>query len=477
MRAVAEIETDYLIVGAGASGMAFTDSLIAHSDAEVVLVDRRHRPGGHWNHGYGFLRLHQPSAYYGVNSRPLGNDRIDETGPNAGFYERATGAEVCDYYGRVLDEHLLPSGQVRFFGMSDWVGNGSGEYQVVSRLTGSATTVRVRRKLVDATYMQVTLPVTHTPSYSVDTDTRLMTPHALASLSDAGSGFTVIGAGKTAMDTCCWLIDQGVAPDAIRWIRARDAWTIDRSSAQPLKLIGSIAEWLAVQMDAAAQADDVDDFLRRLEAGGALVRLDPKVEPEVYRGAILSEYERASLRAIENVVRLGRVLHLGPDTIKLEHGSIPTDTRQIHVDCSAPGLGLPPARPIFEPGVIRVQRVQFGIDPFNAALIGHVEAAWDDDEEKNRLCPPNPSDGTAADFAPVFLRSQQARVTWFGEPDLREWLARSRLTPLRDAAEHLTDTAAQAALGRMITSTGPAIENLERILTAAPRGAGTRARS
>ena len=66
-----EIETDYLVVGAGASGMAFADALIAASDAEVVMVDRRHRPGGHWNDDYPFVRLHQPSALYGVASRAL----------------------------------------------------------------------------------------------------------------------------------------------------------------------------------------------------------------------------------------------------------------------------------------------------------------------------------------------------------------------------------------------------------------------
>jgi cation diffusion facilitator CzcD-associated flavoprotein CzcO len=43
-----EVETDYLVVGAGASGMAFADTLVAHTDAELVLVDRRHQPGGHW---------------------------------------------------------------------------------------------------------------------------------------------------------------------------------------------------------------------------------------------------------------------------------------------------------------------------------------------------------------------------------------------------------------------------------------------
>lgn len=66
--------------------MAFTDTLLAESDADVVLVDRRHQPGGHWLDAYPFVRLHQPSAYYGVNSMMLGNDRIDDSGENAGFY-------------------------------------------------------------------------------------------------------------------------------------------------------------------------------------------------------------------------------------------------------------------------------------------------------------------------------------------------------------------------------------------------------
>ena len=86
------IEVDYLVIGTGAAGMAFTDALISESDATVLMVDRRHGPGGHWNDAYPFVRLHQPSAFYGVNSRNLGEDRIDDTGPNAGFYERATAA-------------------------------------------------------------------------------------------------------------------------------------------------------------------------------------------------------------------------------------------------------------------------------------------------------------------------------------------------------------------------------------------------
>jgi cation diffusion facilitator CzcD-associated flavoprotein CzcO len=100
---VTTIETDYLIIGAGASALAFADALLSEADVEVVIVDRRSRPGGHWNDAYSFVRLHQPSASYGVNSRALGNDSIDRTGPNAGFYERASGVEICDYFSQVIE--------------------------------------------------------------------------------------------------------------------------------------------------------------------------------------------------------------------------------------------------------------------------------------------------------------------------------------------------------------------------------------
>lgn len=168
------IDTDYLVVGAGASGMAFTDELIARSDADVVMVDRRDRPGGHWNDAYPFVRLHQASANYGVNSRGLGRDSIDTTGLNAGFYERASGAEISDYFRRVMDEHLLPSGQVRFLPMSEYAGDWSSEHTVVSCLTAGRTTVRVRRRTVDTTYLDVKVPATHTPSFTVEPDARVI---------------------------------------------------------------------------------------------------------------------------------------------------------------------------------------------------------------------------------------------------------------------------------------------------------------
>ena len=80
------IETDYLVVGAGATGLAFADSLVAEAkDVDVTVIERQQAPGGHWLDAYPFVRLHSPSAYYGVNSLALGEDRVDEVGENAGY--------------------------------------------------------------------------------------------------------------------------------------------------------------------------------------------------------------------------------------------------------------------------------------------------------------------------------------------------------------------------------------------------------
>jgi hypothetical protein len=459
-----EIETDYLVIGAGAAGMAFTDSLIADSDADVVMVDRRHRPGGHWNDAYPFVRLHQPSAYYGVNSRVLGTDTIDEVGANAGFYHRASAAEICDYFYRVLEEHLLPSGQVRFFGMCDYVGDRSTEHRFVARLTGEETTVRVRRKVVDATYLETAVPSTHTPPFEIDPAAQLIPVNDLVGLTEPATGYTVIGAGKTAMDACVWLLDSGVAPESIRWIRPRDAWILDRTHSQPLDLVARLIEGVSLDLEAGAQAESVEDLFHRLEASGRLVRIDPTVEPTMYRCAIVSRPELEKLRSITNVVRLGRVVRLGDDRIDLEEGSIPTDPGHVHVDCTASGLRVGPGRPIFEPGRITLQQVRWCQPTFNAALIAYVEASRDDDGEKNRLCPPNPYPTETMDWLKVTTISNQAETVWSAEPDLAVWLENARLNAARGMGDHAEEAEMQAALVRFMTYGEPAITNLQKLL-------------
>jgi hypothetical protein len=467
----ARIETDYLIVGAGAAGLAFADALIAACDADVVLVDRRHGPGGHWNDAYPFVRLHQPSAFYGVNSRVLGSDSIDSAGPNAGFYQRATAAEICDYYQRVLED-LLASGRVRFFGMSDCARGGPDGCRLVSRLTGEATPVRVRRRVVDARYLETSIPATHTPSFGADPGVRLIPVNDLVRLAGPASGYTVIGAGKTAMDACLWLLEGGVPPEAIRWIRPRDAWLLDRMYQQPLELVTSLIEGVSLGLEAAAEAEDVTDLFGRLEACGQLVRLDPAVEPTMYRCATVSQDELASLRRIQDVVRLGRVVHITADRVVLQDGSIPADGGQVYVDCSAAGMRLAPARPVFTGGQITLQQIRTCQRTFNAALIGYVEASRHDDADKNLLCPPNPYPDAATDWIPATCTAQRALSTWLGDADLSAWMERARLNAARGIGDHLTDPRMASALTRMFANAEPAVAKLEEFQAQRLRAGG-----
>jgi hypothetical protein len=110
-------------------------------------------------------------------------------------------------------------------------------------------------------------------------------------------------------------------------------------------------------------------------------------------------------------------VHIAPDQIVLEEGSIPTGG-QVHIDRSAAGLRLAPARPVFAGGRITLQQIRTCQPAFNAALIGYVEASRHDDTQKNLLCPPNPCPDTATDWIPATCTAQRALTSWLGDTDL-----------------------------------------------------------
>ena len=111
------IDTDYLVIGSGAAGLAFADTLLSQKRRPCHARDRHGQPGGHWNDAYPFVTLHQPSAFYGVNSMELGSRRTDTTGLNKGLYELASGPEMRSYYDRVMKHKLLQSGRVAYHPM------------------------------------------------------------------------------------------------------------------------------------------------------------------------------------------------------------------------------------------------------------------------------------------------------------------------------------------------------------------------
>ena len=465
------IETDYLIIGSGAVGLAFADTLIDESDAHITIVDRHGKPGGHWNDAYSFVTLHQPSAFYGVNSLELGSRRKDSFGPNKGLYELASGPEINGYYDRVINHKLLPSGRVAYHPMCNFLGDGSFE----SLLSGTRTQVKVRRKTVDATYFSPSVPSTHTPRFQVAPAVRLLPPNGLPQLwhgaqaGDLARRFVIIGAGKTAMDAAIWLIKSGADPDAISWVMPRDSWLVNRITTQPApeffrEVIGGQAD----QMEACAKASSLDDLYLRLEACGALLRIDRDRMPGMFHLATVSPAEVEVLQRIRQVIRMGRVRSIAADHMLLEQGRVAVAPGTVFVDCSASAVEPRPMRPMFQGDRIVPQLVRLPQPAFSAALVAYVEAHYQGDERKNALCGTVPFPHTLEDYPRALLANMQNQFQWGQEKELRKWIREARLDGFGKLMAGIDpeDAEKQAIMARIKTQSMAAMANLPKLIAA-----------
>ena len=416
--AMTALATDYLVIGSGAMGMAFADEILTHHPSDrVLLVDRHAQPGGHWNDAYGFVLLHQPAAFYGVNSQSLG----------PGGAALASGNEVLAYYERVLGR-LRATGRLDYFPMCEFHGEG----RFSSNLdTTRSYRVEVRKKTVDATYMKVQVPSRVPPRYAVAAGTRVVPPNALAALGQPAPRYVIIGAGKTGIDAALFLLDRGVAPDRITWIMSRDPWLLNRGTLHPRLALEALFFDL---VESLARAKTTDDVFRELEARGFVMRLDPGVWPTKFRCATVNETELEQLRRIENVVRLGRVKRVEPAGIELEGGSLPIEAGTVHVDCSADGLAKREIRPVFDGAKITLQSLFMCQQVFSAAVIGYLEARGGEDAEQNELCRVVPHPEVPRDFVAAMQVTAANLERW--SRAMARWLRQSRLSLVHHAPWH-----------------------------------------
>ena len=452
------ISADYVVIGAGAMGMAFTDVILTETDATVVLIDRHAKPGGHWNDAYPYVRLHQPSAFYGVNSLQLGAGHKDSQGWNEGLYELASGAEVLAYYDHVMHRQFLPSGRVQYFPMCDY-SESDGARGFVSRVSGQQFEVAPSATIVDATYMNVTVPSVRPPVYDVAPGVRCIPPNDLPTIARPADGYVVVGAGKTGADACLWLLANGVDPDEISWIMPRDSWYLDRAQIQPGEFFANTARGFVEQFRHIAQSTSIDDLFDRLEAGGLLLRIDTSVRPTMYRCSTVTRAELEQLRRITNVVRMGRVQRIEADRIVLDGGAVSTSLDTVHIDCTADGLERRPPKPVFDDGRVTLQTVRHCQQVFSAAFIAHVEGAYDSDADKNRLCGVVPHPDSHTDWLRTAFGNAMNTAQWGADPALQQWLAQSRL-------DGFSSTAAPSAelITVALEFAGPAIGKLQQYI-------------
>jgi hypothetical protein len=464
----APIEADYIIVGAGATGMAFADTLIQHSQATVAIIDRHHRPGGHWNDAYPFVRLHLPSHYYGVASTPLERGPVQPDGLNAGLLPMASGSEILAYYDHVMVDVLQASGRVTYHPLSDYA-----DGAVIARLTGQRRPVIARKRLVNATYTQV--PSTHARGFTVADGVTCLPINTLATLPRFWQRYCIIGSGKTGIDACLFLLGNGVSPERIQWIMPRDAWWIDRAKLQWSDAFFEASVGFAIsQMEAASQARDPDDLFLRFEAAGTCHRLDPRIRPTIYPSATISVGELAELRRIKDIVRLGRVQALQPGRIELEHGAVSVPDDCLFVDCSAAGIPLRAPQPVFASGpvggqvggTITLQPVRALRWCLSGAAIAYIEATFADDATKNALCTPVPMPRTLASWAEMMTRNLANQTQWAQHSHLMQWVADCRLDGVAALLGSVpaSDTHRRALIDRMRSATRAAAANLPALL-------------
>jgi hypothetical protein len=75
-------------------------------------------------------------------------------------------------------------------------------------LSNKITQIDVRHRFVDARLLENGIPLTHQRKFHVAAEVACISPNALPQRAHLHDHFTILGAGKTAMDSVCWRVVQ-----------------------------------------------------------------------------------------------------------------------------------------------------------------------------------------------------------------------------------------------------------------------------
>mmetsp|Transcript_7144 Transcript_7144/g.14599 ORF Transcript_7144/g.14599 Transcript_7144/m.14599 type:complete len:519 (+) Transcript_7144:395-1951(+) len=363
------LECDYLVVGAGAAPMAFIDTLLKDlPESKVVLVDKKASPGGHWVDAYGYVRLHQPSIVYGIESKQLEGNWLSLllkkwTLP---WNHRADKQEILTYFDDFVKEKIdlkqidyYPNCVYDFDKEESTDGN---KIHNFSSVDGSVSyKVKVSKKLIDATKGENIIPHDSPLQFPVDEGVRVMTPNQIF---DAFQGktdkksltrktkYVVLGAGKTGMDCIIYLQrTMKVDPDDIAWVISKDVWMMDLDGGgNPLYFPRALMK----------NDNDLDKTSLYMEKIGQFVRLDKNVQPSRFRFPTIPRNELKLLRKVKTLIRRGRATAIRckyGSNVAIEFGDehspwdvfAPIDECVfVHATSPGPFNGVDPDIPIFD---------------------------------------------------------------------------------------------------------------------------------
>ena len=216
-------------------------------EQEIILVDKRAKPGGHWNDAYDFVRLHQPSYSYGVSSMLLGS----------GDKDLCSKPQILAYFELALKK-MEDTGRLKFLPQCEYVGEGKIRSMVDKDLEYD---VSVKKKIVDATYLNTSVPSTNPPRYMCAPEITLVPINSLIRINKYWDNFIVIGAGKTGIDAVLYLLDLNVPAERIIWIMPNDSWLFNRSAV----FFENVMNWIEGIRSSVLEADNFIEIILKLE--------------------------------------------------------------------------------------------------------------------------------------------------------------------------------------------------------------------
>lgn len=271
------------------------------------------------------------------------------------------------------------------------------------------------------------------------------------------------------MDVGVWLLNSGAKPQDISWVMPRDSWLVNRITTQPgeeffVEAIGGQVK----QMDALAQAIDINDMFDRMEACGAMLRIDPNHRPTMFHYATMSSGEVELLRTIKNVIRMGHVQSIEPEALVLDQGRVELKPHTLCIDCTASAVEKREAEPIFQGNTIVLQLVRVPQPAFSAAMVAYVEAHYDDEAQKNKLCGTVPFPDSLASYPKSTFANMMNQFQWSQDKALRQWIRESRLDGFGKliASVDKADVEKQAIVAGLKTSAMAAMANITHLMAA-----------
>jgi len=435
---------DYLVVGAGTAGMSFIDTMLTENPtATIILVDRNEGPGGHWTKAYPFVKLHQPSFGYGVNSEPLGK-YFDKKGNEIvkTNEDRATGSEIVDYYNKLLKKFQNSSGHGRFkaFFNSYYKGeekssknHGSDDdFAIHSIEPSNGTLISIRCHKLVMIRTNVIVPKMRPAPFPVHEDVNYIPVNDLPKEKSTGNytHFVILGAGKTSLDAVIELLRSGVDQSKIKWIISQDVWFFIRDTTQVTKHHYRVGNEFLKPM---AREKTAKDLFLQWEAAGLIGRLlgstttlppasvkslfkttkvlsteNDKAFPDIFKGPCIDLKELLLVRTVNDIVRLGRVSSIEsggtmmfgtkddnnnntrrqtPNKVQL---SSPNEST-LFVDCMAENFlgytAFPKDMKIFEPNKINLGPIFVLFNPsLCSAIIAYMESRIQDKDEAKNSC-------------------------------------------------------------------------------------------